>query len=292
MQIENAILRVNAKLLGAELVSIFDKRDNTEHLWQGNPAYWAAHAPILFPIVGRCNNDTLSFNGKKYKMEKHGFARRNEFHLIAQTEDSMCFELCSNEHHKQMYPFDFSFRITYSLQKHALLTTYTIENRSNTEMPFAIGGHPAFAVPFFEGDTYEDYAIEFSNDTTFLRHHINNDGLFDGRTSQVNSMLNQIPLHRNLFNEDALIFKDLLSKAVGIVSHKHNKKLQMNFEGFPYLGIWAKPGADYVCLEPWIGCADAEGFQDDFTKKEKVVILQSGEVSRFSFNVVLEKVSI
>ncbi len=116
MQIENAILRVNAKLLGAELVSIFDKRDNTEHLWQGNPAYWAAHAPILFPIVGRCNNDTLLFKGEKYKMEKHGFARRNEFHLIAQTEDSMSFELCSNQQIKQMYPFDFSFRITYLLQ--------------------------------------------------------------------------------------------------------------------------------------------------------------------------------
>ncbi len=287
MQIENDIIRVKAKSLGAELVSFFDKRDNTEHLWQGNPAFWAAHAPNLFPIVGRCNNDALSFNGKKYKMEKHGFARRNEFHLITQTEDCMCFQLCSNEHLKHMYPFDFSFRITYSLQAHSLLTTYTIENRSNTEMPFAIGGHPAFAVPFFEGDAYEDYAIEFSNDTTFLRHHINKEGLFDGRTSQVNSMLNQIPLHRNLFNEDALIFKDLQSKEVSIVSHKHNKRLQMNFDGFPYLGIWAKPGANFVCLEPWIGCADADGFQDDFTKKKKVVVLPAGKEFQTSYSIKL-----
>lgn len=287
MQIENAILRVNAKLQGAELVSIFDKRDNTEHLWQGNPTYWAAHAPILFPIVGRCNNDTLLFKGGKYKMEKHGFARRNEFHLITQTEDSICFELCSNDHLKQMYPFDFSFRITYSLQEQSLLTTFTVENRGNDAMPFAIGGHPAFAVPFFEGEVYEDYAIAFSIDESLIRHHINKDGLFDGRTSQVNSMLNQIPLHRNLFNEDALIFKDLYSKKVSIVSHKHKKRLQLNFEGFPYLGIWAKPGADYVCLEPWIGCADADGFQDDFTKKEKVVVLPAGKEFQVFYSIKL-----
>lgn len=287
MQIENAILRVNAKLLGAELVSIFDKRDNTEHLWQGNPAYWAAHAPILFPIVGRCNNDTLLFKGEKYKMEKHGFARRNEFHLIAQTEDSMSFELCSNQQIKHMYPFDFSFRITYSLQEHALLTTYTIENRSNTEMPFAIGGHPAFAVPFFEGEEYEDYAIAFPNDDSLIRHHINTEGLFDGRMSKVECLSNRIALHPNLFKEDALIFKDLHSKEVSIVSHKHKKRLQLNFEGFPYLGIWAKPGADYVCLEPWIGCADVEGFQDDFTKKEKVVVLPAGKDFQSSYSISL-----
>ncbi len=287
MQIENAILRVNAKLLGAELVSIFDKRDNTEHLWQGNPAYWAAHAPILFPIVGRCNNDTLLFKGEKYKMEKHGFARRNEFHLIAQTEDSMSFELCSNQQIKHMYPFDFSFRITYSLQEHALLTTYTIENRSNTEMPFAIGGHPAFAVPFFEGEEYEDYAIAFPNDDSLIRHHINTEGLFDGRMSKVECLSNRIAFHSNLFKEDALIFKDLHSKEVSIVSHKHKKRLQLNFEGFPYLGIWAKPGADYVCLEPWIGCADADGFQDDFTKKEKVVVLPAGKDFQSSYSISL-----
>lgn len=287
MQIENAILRVNAKLLGAELVSIFDKRDNTEHLWQGNSAYWAAHAPILFPIVGRCNNDTLLFKGEKYKMEKHGFARRNEFRLIAQAEDSMSFELCSNEHLKQMYPFDFSFRITYSLQEQSLLTTYTVENRGNHAMPFSIGGHPAFAVPFFEGEVYEDYAIAFPNDDSLIRHHINTEGLFDGRMSKVECLSNRIALHPNLFKEDALIFKDLHSKEVSIVSHKHKKRLQLNFEGFPYLGIWAKPGADYVCLEPWIGCADVEGFQDDFTKKEKVVVLPAGKEFQSSYSISL-----
>lgn len=292
MQIENDILRVKAKLVGAELVSFYDKRDNTEHLWQANPAFWAAQAPVLFPIVGRSYNDTLTFNGEHYSMEKHGFARRQEFKLIHQAEDSLTFELISSDALKKMYPFDFSFKIMYEISENKLITTYEIENRSNVAMPFALGGHPAFAVPFFEGDFYEDYAIEFSNDTTLTRHHINTEGLFDGRTSTLHCLSNRITLDRNLFKDDALIFKELHSKEVSIVSRKHNKRLQMSFDDFPYLGIWAKPGADYVCLEPWIGCADAEGFQDDFTKKEKVVILQSDEVLRFSFNVVLEKVSI
>lgn len=287
MQIENATIRVKAKLLGAELVSIFDKRDNTEHLWQGDPKYWAAHAPVLFPIVGRCYNDMLTLNGERYSMEKHGFARRQEFQLINQAENSFTFELTSNEVSKKIYPFDFSFRIIYSLYDNALLTSYVVENRGNVAMPFAIGGHPAFAVPFFEDEVYEDYAVEFPSDSSFTRHHINTDGLFDGRTSNVVSESNKIPLVRQLFAEDALIFKDLISREVSIVSKKHKKKLQMNFDGFPYLGIWAKPGADYVCLEPWIGCADADGFTDDCTNKEKVVVLTPKNTFRATYTISL-----
>jgi galactose mutarotase-like enzyme len=288
MQIENAVLRVKAKTLGAELVSIFDKRDNTEHLWQAHPEFWAAHAPVLFPIVGRSFNDTLLFDGVSYPMEKHGFARRNEFQLMELQEGSMTFELCANESLKQMYPFDFSFCITYSILENSLITTYTVTNKGNTTMPFAVGGHPAFAVPFFADEAYEDYAMVFENDTLFTRHHINAEGLFDGRTSLMQCNGQSIPLVRDLFANDALVFKDLQSKSVRIVSRKHNKQLRVDFAGFPYLGIWAKTSADYVCIEPWIGCADADGFTEDFTKKEQVVLLEAGNKFRVAFGVTLE----
>jgi galactose mutarotase-like enzyme len=174
------------------------------------------------------------------------------------------------------------------LKDNILLTTYTVENRSNTEMPFAVGGHPAFAVPFFKGETYNDYAILFSNDSTFTRHHINSEGLFDGRISSVESRSNAIQLERQLFAEDALIFKNLQSKEVSIVSHKHKKRLKMNIEGFPYLGIWAKTGADYVCLEPWIGCADVEGFTGDFSHKEAVQLLAPGNSFHVTYTTEIE----
>ena len=288
MQIENTVLRVKAKTLGAELVSIYDKRDHTEHLWQANPTFWAAHAPVLFPIVGRSYNDSLLFNGKKYSMEKHGFARRNEFQLLAQTDTSITFELCSTVQLEAMYPFNFSFKITYSLNGNTLTTNYTVENKGVETMPFALGAHPAFAVPFFENEAYTDYSIVFPDDSVLNRHHINTDGFFDGRMSVVKTTNSAIALHSELFAEDALIFKDLRSKEVIINSKKHNKRLRVKFNDFPYLGIWAKPGANYVCVEPWIGCADAVGFSGAFTEKERIVLLENGTAFKVKWDVVFE----
>jgi len=53
-QLENNYLRVIAREHGAELTSVFDKKHNIEHLWQADPHFWGWHAPVLFPVIGRC----------------------------------------------------------------------------------------------------------------------------------------------------------------------------------------------------------------------------------------------
>ena len=154
-------------------------------------------------------------------------------------------------------------------------------------MPFSVGGHPAFAVPFFANEKLEDYFLEIEKEETVSRHLIDDNGLFNGVTERVLNKEKRIPLTKELFNRDALIFKDHVSRKISICSKNHNKKLTVEFADFPYLGIWAKPGAPYVCIEPWIGCAENAGKEIDFTEKEHCITLQPGEKFSCEFSVTI-----
>ncbi|HEY0261477.1 MAG TPA: aldose 1-epimerase family protein [Chitinophagales bacterium] len=285
MVIENDFLKVKVRELGAELTSVFDKKNETEHLWQADANIWNWHAPTLFPIVGCVRNDEILVDGKKYKIEKHGFARKTNFKFVEQTALYLVFETESNETTKVQYPFNFRFQIIYWLSEKELFVRYTIINTDTKEILFSVGGHPAFNVPFFENEKYEDYYIEFENDTNLERHHINADGFFDGRKSLVLNGTNKLQLHTQIFKDDALIFKNLKSKKVTIRSKNHNHFLSVSFSDFNYLGLWAKTNAPYVCIEPWLGCADdastgsAQGnnFDKEFQEKEGIIRLPVGE---------------
>jgi len=285
LKIENENLIVRFRLLGAELISAFDKTKQREHLWQADKEVWGWHAPVLFPIVGRAFNDIIKFEGKEYEIEKHGFARKSEFELVAQTDESITFCLRSNAETLVKYPFEFNFSITYSLDKNKLTTTYTIENLSNKNMPFCIGGHPAFSVPFNTGEQYEDYYFEFPNDEKLERNFINEEGFFNGEKKDILNGSKKLALGPELFKDDALIFKDIKSKTVYLKSINHSDYLSFNFEDFKYLGLWAKTRAKYVCIEPWIGCADENNFSGEFIEKEAVITLSKGKT--FSCNFTL-----
>lgn len=286
-KIENDYLVVTAKNQGAELTSIFDKRTQTEHLWQANPAFWGWHAPVLFPVVGRCKNDTIRINEKSFNMEKHGFARKSMFEMIKKNEQSMTFEMTQNPMTKEIYPYDFRFKISYTIDGARLDTIYEVVNQDNETMYYSLGGHPALAVPFSKEEKYEDYYIEFPMDEQLEREFINEDGFFTGDKTAVLSAPNILQLHSTIFNEDALIFKCLKSKTVKIGSRNHNRILSVSFDDFTYLGLWAKNHASYVCVEPWLGCADHDDFEGEFRTKEGVQQLEPNEskIVRFSIRI-------
>lgn len=271
--IENNHLRVNVRSKGAELTSVYDKVNNIEHLWQADPAVWGWHAPVLFPVVGRCLDDQIEIGGQHYNMEKHGFARHADFELVSQTVDSLTFALHSSQQTLAIYPSHFEFYISFELKENHLHQTFEVINKGTEQMHFCIGAHPAFAVPFKDGEHYDDYYLEFDNDTELERDHINADGFFDGRRSKAMVDTNQIPLRGSLFDDDALIFKNLKSRKVTIRSNKNPHTLSVAFKHFKYLGIWAKPNANYVCIEPWQGCADTMGKYTNFSQKEGVLSL-------------------
>lgn len=266
--IENNFLKVSANDFGAELMSIFLKENQEECLWQGNPDIWSGRSPILFPNIGKFLNDRFRYNEKEYEMPKHGFARHSEFTLKNISDSSMTFSLCSNDATKKCFPFDFELLITYSIDGHTLTCTGNVINRTKGEMYFSIGAHPAFNCQI--GDT-----IEFEKDENLRTLRIDENAVLMDKTFCVETIDNKkLIITKDIFNFDALILHDLNSQSLTLESA--NKEIKFTFGKSPYLGIWAKPGAPYVCIEPWYGVNDQN--------TEKASIAQKLAINRLSEN--------
>jgi galactose mutarotase-like enzyme len=281
--LENDFLRVSISAKGAQLSSVFDKANQLEHLWRGSPAIWGWHAPNLFPIVGQLINDELLVDGNVYPMARHGFARHSEFILLENDEVHAVYSLPNSEQTIHVYPYKFDFQVLYTVIENALRVTYKLINHDKKDIYFSVGGHPAFNVPFSPGEKYEDYYLEFETEEHLVTHSISAEGLFAGETEPVPSPGNKLYLTRHLFDKDALVFKDLKSREVSIKSDKHDKSISVQFPHFNYLGIWAKAGADFVCIEPWLGCADTAGKHVDISQKEDIQKVAPGHVFEAAF---------
>jgi galactose mutarotase-like enzyme len=283
--LENDYLIVNIDPLGAELTSFLDKRDGVEHMWSADPKFWPRRAPILFPCVGESRDGKIQIDGVDYPMGRHGFTRMQSFEVLEDNPETAVFELRENQETLLHYPFKFAFRITYKLTSNVLLQSFEVVNTDNQAIGFQLGGHPAFAVPFFKGEEYSDYEIRFDRSMNIDRHLLDDKGLYNGETRNVLTDSDRIDLYYDLFNEDALVFKDIPSKQVWIQNKKGGKRLEVDYVGFPHLGIWSKPGADYVCIEPWVGCADNSNQPVDFFSKDSIVKLQVDQRFSCSFSV-------
>jgi galactose mutarotase-like enzyme len=281
--LENEFLKVAIDTKGAQLSSFYNKVTATEQLWQANADVWPWHAPNLFPIVGQLINDELLVDGQTYGIKRHGFARQSEFILLEADEVHAIFSLPYSEKTLAVYPFKFDFQILYTLIDNALRVTYKLINRDTKTVYFSVGGHPAFNVPFHPGENYEDYYIEFEALENLETHLLSAQGVFNGQTNPVPTPSQKLHLTRDLFANDALVFKNLASRMVTIKSTKHDQSLSVEYPHFNYLGLWAKPGADFVCIEPWLGCADSEGEPKDIKQKEAIQKTETGHVFEASF---------
>ncbi|RAJ98129.1 galactose mutarotase-like enzyme [Larkinella arboricola] len=268
--LENDFLKVSVRPKGAELTSIYNKQTGTEHLWQADPAVWPWHAPNLFPVVGGTLDNQITVDGKTYPMERHGFARQSEFTVVEATPAKAVFSLQANEKTLAAYPYQFEFQIEYQIDNQVLTVIYRVINQESKPLYFSVGAHPAFAVPFSPDEKYEDYYLEFQKEEMLERHLLSPKGYFTGETEPVLTVEKQLPLTNDLFNRDALVFKNLDSRSVTIRSRHHDRAVTVSFPAFPYVGIWAKPGAKFVCIEPWLGYADHEGTPAPFEQKEAI----------------------
>ncbi|MDB5029533.1 aldose 1-epimerase family protein [Mucilaginibacter sp.] len=281
--IENNLFKIAIRAQGGELASFYNKTTNVEHMWQADATIWPWHAPNLFPIVGGLINNQLFVDGHTYELPRHGFTRTSELLLISSNEQSAWFSLPYSEKTLAKYPYKFDFQIHYDLIDDALRVTYKVINLDKKPIYFSVGGHPAFNVPFNKGEDYEDYYLEFEADDKLITHQLSADGFFNGETAPVPIKVKKLFLTRDLFNKDALVFKNLHSRMVTIKSTQHDQTLTVEFPHFNYLGLWAKPGADFVCIEPWLGCADTEGAHVDMSKKEAIQKLNVGHVFEAAF---------
>ncbi|WP_266368924.1 aldose 1-epimerase family protein [Tellurirhabdus rosea] len=284
-QLENDFLRVTIRPKGAELTSLFNKKTGIEHLWQADPAVWPWHAPNLFPVIGGCLDNEIRVADERFPMGRHGFARQSEFTLEEALPEKARFSLHSSAQTEASYPFRFCFQIIYRLDNATLTVIYKVTNEDNQPIYFSVGAHPAFAVPFTPGESYEDYMLEFQKEENYDRHLLSDEGFFTGQTEPVLAVGNQLPLTRDLFDKDALVFKTLDSRRLTLRSRHHDHAVTVTYPAFPYVGIWAKPGADFVCIEPWLGCADTEGRKVDISQKEGIQTVEAGSEFEAGFTI-------
>ncbi|MEO6522870.1 MAG: aldose 1-epimerase family protein [Mucilaginibacter sp.] len=281
--IENKYFKVSIRPQGAELTSIYNKTDKTEHLWQADPEIWPWHAPNLFPVVGGTVNNQLNIDGVSYPIARHGFTRTSTFQLIEASDKHAKFSLPFSEKTLEVYPYKFEFQIIYTLIENALRVCYKVINHDKKTIYFSVGGHPAFNVPFFPGEKYEDYYLEFEQDEKLETHTISPDGNLSGRTEPVVLNKKKLRLTKELFANDALVFKNIKSREITIKSDKHDKSLTVQYPHFNHMGIWAKSGADFVCIEPWLGYSDTEGIVTDIKQKEAIQHVDHGHVFEAEF---------
>lgn len=267
--ISNSQLTATINTLGAELISLV--KNNKNYIWNVDETYWNKTSPILFPIVGRLKNDSYLFNGKKYQLPRHGFARNLEFSFDKKSDSQVIFELNETEETKAMYPFTFKLLVAYTLIGNELVMEYFLRNQSDEVLPFSIGAHPAFAI---EGN-FENYFLQFNKEDLFETHHLENES-FNGKTTLVDTKNNSIALNYALFEKDALVFKQLNSNEVTF-KNKDKAILKVNYDHFPYLGIWTKQNAPFLCIEPWCGLADDINHNGNLEEKEGMNHLPAGE---------------
>lgn len=271
MKNESLCIKLSDK--GAELTSIKDNKTGFEYLWQANAAVWGRHAPILFPIVGKVKDNTLLCNGIGYPMNQHGFARDCVFQRTTETDTEVWFELMANEQTKKIYPFNFKLRLGYRLTNNTLTCFYEVFNNNMLHMYFSIGAHPGFNLPTAK---LSDYTILFNHPETEERKLLSG-GLFNGTSKPVLTSPTTIQLHSAIFDDDAIVFKNLSSRQLTLRQNNGPFQITLNYEGFPHLGIWTQKGnEEYICLEPWCGHADPVEGHTDISNKEGIVKLDGG----------------
>ena len=274
---ENSKFTLAVKEMGAELNSLKSKATGIEYIWNGNTDIWYGQSPILFPIIGRLLDDKYTINGKEYSMDKHGIVRKKPFTLVEKTNDSLTFVQTDDEESITKYPYKFELRVKFQLTEKGLKVTHTVKNNNDSVMYYSFGAHPAFNCQI------GDY-LEFNKDTSLETERIDHESILIDEKFPVEMEENKVTLTKDLFITDALILSSFNSDSVSIKSTSHDRVIKFDFNS-PFLGIWAKPNAPYVCLEPWWGVNDSYHRVSDFSEKRGIMALEPDSSKEFTWEV-------
>lgn len=279
--LESDLLYIEVNPHGAELSGIYHKQQQAQYLWQADASVWGGRSPILFPIVGRIADDACRVENRVYPLYKHGFARKSEFEYEQRDPGCAVFTLRANEATRAQYPYEFALSVTYRITQSGLEVLHTVTNHGDGTMDFSIGGHPGFRCR--PGDT-----LLFEQPETLSTQRIGADALLTGERVPVLQNSRELVLQPGIFDKDALVFENPVSQSITLHSSLVPDAVRMDFGRIPFLGLWAKPGAEYVCIEPWFGI---NGTQDDagqlFSQKKGVLQLQPGQNFNFRYEITL-----
>ncbi|MFC2110311.1 aldose 1-epimerase family protein [Bacteroidota bacterium] len=282
--LKNEFLEIKIKDTGSELSSII--ANGKQYLWEGNPEFWGGQAPILFPFVGRLKNDKYVYNEKTYSLPQHGFYRKNnEIQLSNKTTNSLSYTLKNSIESLKVYPFHFEIINTYSIEKNIITIHHEIKNTGNETMYFSIGEHPAFKCSLQNpNESYDNCYLEFEKPENTEIHLIDN-GLISNSTEPLLNNTNILNLQASSFEKDAMVIKKMASKKVSLINKKEGKLVTLKYEDFPLLGIWSKPKAPFVCIEPWLGIADSVNSTQKIEDKEGIISLEENKTFTASYTI-------
>ncbi len=287
--LENDRLRVAVDDHGAQIVSIIEKSNGAEYLWQGDPQFWAGQAPLLFPICGRLIEGRFTYRGKSYDMNLHGFIRNVDLTVEKEDATSITLSYRDNELTRAQYPFAFLYTVTYELVRNTVRHTFHVTNTGDDVLPFGIGGHPGFNVPLAEGTEFTDYYIEFSEKTPVRKLILTDTCFMTDRTEPFPLEGGKVyHLHHDMFDHDAIFLTDMAS-SVTLKSDKTSRAVTVSYTNMPYLGLWHAPKkeAPYLCIEPWNGLPADDGVVDDMATKKYMNHLKPGEDATFGIDITI-----
>ena len=279
----NASLTAAVQTQGGELVSLQD-RTGAEYIWQGGPAFWSGQNPVLFPIVGSLKDGQVEIGGQTFQMDRHGFARRSTFTLADQGPDFAVLELQENPETLARFPFPFILQVRHQLLENGFSTAFIVENPGPTPLPFCVGAHTAIRCPLSEGERFEDYELTFYQPEDADTLLLNPQGLLQDGKSEPMLRGGKVALDYETFRRlDTIIFQGLRSQNVTLRHKATGRGVALDFRGFPMIAFWTKPGAPFLCMEPWHGCAAYTGESGRFQDKPHVLTLAPGERKELTY---------
>ena len=259
---------------GAQLSTLRD-RAARDLLWNGDPAVWAGRAPILFPIVGVLAGGGYRLGSTTYHLSRHGFARDRMFSIAATTASGAAFKLSADAESLRVFPFNFELEVHFELLGPKLIVMSCVRNRGDADMPASFGYHPAFRWPLPFAEPRSSHEILFATDEPAAVRRLDAAGRLRPEHHPTPIAARRLALTDALFQDDVLIFDQIRSRSVTYGS-AHGPRIQVDFPDSPYLGVWSKPGAQFICIEPWHGVADPVGFAGDFTEKPGIFVVAPG----------------
>ena len=278
-RIANDQITVDIAALGAEMQSI-QTRDGRHWLWHGDASYWTGRSPVLFPIVGKAPNDSVSIEGQRFQMSQHGFARRSNFELVVEESDCCVYRLSASEASRAMYPFDFQLDIEHRVEGRAVVVSAEVTNRDKRIMPYGIGFHPAFAWPL-PGAAGRAHFIELDDGGAPALHRLSG-GLVDPEPQPSPFSHGRLELSHSQFANDAMIFPEGAGTGVRY-GPDSGPSVHFTWENLPNFALWTKSVAGFICLEPWHGTSPEVGSSDELSQRPYSELLGPGARARYAF---------
>lgn len=265
--IKNDSLAVKVALLGAEIQEVKNLKDDFSYIWTADAKYWGRHAPILFPFIGRSNDNKYLLNGKEYSMKQHGFLRDQTFQVAEQKEDQVTLTWSADAASLKIYPYHFTARVTYQLVANQLKISYQIKNENSSAMYYSLGFHPGLNIT----SDLSDYSLNFTPQVKELTTLLIDPAPFrSGKTAATKLDNGRLALSYPMLDNGLIIYRAKDIKQVSLTSRKDSHRVTEDITDFPYLAIWSpeKKQAPFVCVEPFKGLPDKYGKPVELADKD------------------------